>query len=364
MYVQERNGKFRFFETYIDPKTRMRKTACVTLDRNTSMSRKRAQNLLADRIRELTDETEKSSVMTVTDLIEAYTAFQRTHVAPQTLVGDKNALKAVSRILGPKTDINQVDARFITKRLDMTDEDSTRKNYRIKHIKKMFRWAYQYDYLRDGSWISKLKKYKDSEKQRRSGKYLEANELRILLDSLNVEKYRLFVEFLALTGMRVGEALALTWDDIDTENKTIKIDKTLSLVTGEVGPTKTEESTRVIHIQEELLPVIEKIPPQVFSDIQYHAFNKYLKENTLRTIGRPLSPHSLRHTHVSLLAGSGVPLDVISHRCGHSDSDVTREIYLHVTQKMKDRDAEAVDQIRLLDSTNSLPSDEKTPILP
>ena len=103
--------------------------------------------------------------------------------------------------------------------------------------------------------------------------------------------------------------------------------------------------------------MIEKIPPQVFSDIQYHAFNKYLKENTLRTIGRPLSPHSLRHTHVSLLAGSGVPLDVISHRCGHSDSDVTREIYLHVTQKMKDRDAEAVDQIRLLDSTKSLPSE-------
>lgn len=354
MYVQERNGKFRFFETYIDPKTRMRKTACVTLDRNTAMSRKRAQNLLADRIRELTDETEKSSVMTVSDLIEAYTAFQRTHVAPQTLVGDKNALKAVSRILGPKTDINQVDARFITKRLDMTDEDSTRKNYRIKHIKKMFRWAYQYDYIPE-DWTAKLKKYKDSEKQRRAGKYLEADELRILLDSLKVEKYKTLVEFLALTGMRVGEALALTWDDIDLDSRTIRIDKTLSLVTFEVGPTKTEESTRTIHIQEELLTVIERIPPQCFSGVQYPAFNKYLKENTQKAVGRPLSPHSLRHTHVSLLAGAGVPLDVISHRCGHSDSDVTREIYLHVTQKMKDRDAAAVDQIRLINSTNVLP---------
>lgn len=348
MYVQERNGKFRFFETYIDPSTRMRKTACVTLDRNTAMSRKRAQNLLADRIRELTDETEKSSVMTVTDLIEAYTAFQRTHVAPQTLVGDKNALKAVSRILGDHTDIKTIDARYVTSRLDATGETATRKNYRLKHIKKLFRWAYQYDYIPDGSWIQKLKKYKDSEKARRGQKYLEADELRRLLGSMKIEKYKTLTSFLALSGMRVGEALAITWDDIDLASRTIRIDKTLSLITNEVGQTKTEESTRTIHIQEELLPVIEQIPPQCFSDVNYPAYNKYLKEITLKVIGRALTPHSLRHTHVSLLAGSGVPLDLISHRCGHADSAVTREIYLHVTQTMKDRDAAIINEIHLL----------------
>lgn len=346
MYVQKRGDKYRFFETYIDPRTNERKTTSVTLDRDTVQTRKRAQALLYARICALTGENEELPVVTLNALCEAYIKFQTAHVTPQTVIGDENALKAVKEILGADRDIRTIDARYITTRLDESGETPVRKNYRLKHIKKLFRWAYQYDYLPADCTV-KLTRYKDNSKSRREFKYIESYELPVVLDAMTVPKYRLLTEFLVLTGLRIGEALALTESDFYLDGRSISITKTLSLVTGEIGATKTSESTRTIHIQKDLVPIVDQILPNCFKDVQYAAYNKYLKSITLKTIGRPLTPHSLRHTHVSLLAACGIPLDVIAHRCGHADSDITRDIYLHVTQKMKDRDAALLDAVRL-----------------
>ena len=360
MYVQKRGDKYRYFETYIDPRNNLRRTASVTLDRDTTKSRKQAQEALNARIRRLTEEPGKSTAMTLNALIGAYLSYQRAHVKPQTVIGDERALKGIKKILDEKTDIKKIDARYVTQKLDATGESPTRKNYRLKHIKKLFRWAYQYDYT-TVDFTAKLKRYKDNEKARRDLKYFEPDELKLLIDSIKIEKYKTLTKFLALSGLRIGEALALTADDIDVKNRTITVNKTLSLVTNEIGETKTNESNRTIYIQSELRPLIQKILPDCFKDVQYYAYNKYLKETTEKVIGRRLSAHSLRHTHVSLLAAAGVPLDVISHRCGHSDSDVTRDIYLHITSKMKDRDAAILNKAKLLKSTKRLPQNKKTP---
>ncbi|AVF24655.1 integrase [Paenibacillus larvae subsp. larvae] len=48
-----------------------------------------------------------------------------------------------------------------------------------------------------------------------------------------------------------------------------------------------------------------------------------------------LTPHSLRHTHTSLLAEAGVSLPEVMERLGHKDEDTIKNIYLHVTKEMK-----------------------------
>lgn len=48
-----------------------------------------------------------------------------------------------------------------------------------------------------------------------------------------------------------------------------------------------------------------------------------------------LMPHSLRHTHTSLLAEAGVSLPEIMERLGHKDDETTRTVYMHVTKTMK-----------------------------
>ena len=58
-----------------------------------------------------------------------------------------------------------------------------------------------------------------------------------------------------------------------------------------------------------------------------------------------ITPHSLRHTHTSLLAEAGVGLEEIMDRLGHQDDDVTRKVYLHVTTTMKTEAANKFSQL-------------------
>ncbi len=52
-------------------------------------------------------------------------------------------------------------------------------------------------------------------------------------------------------------------------------------------------------------------------------------------LNEKLTPHSLRHTHTSLLAEAKVSLEQIMDRLGHSDDHTTKNIYLHVTKELK-----------------------------
>lgn len=52
-------------------------------------------------------------------------------------------------------------------------------------------------------------------------------------------------------------------------------------------------------------------------------------------LNQELTPHSLRHTHTSLLAEAGVSLEQIMDRLGHSDDQITKNMDLHVTHEMK-----------------------------
>lgn len=172
---------------------------------------------------------------------------------------------------------------------------------------------------------------------------------------------------MALSGLRVGEALALTMNDIDFKEKVIHVTKTYDVVNKIITPPKTTNSQRDVYMQPELEKLLRDIRRDtnkrkmlygfrsnlLFCDqngdyLQYYAFNKYLKETSEKTFGRPVTTHALRHTQVSLLAEAGVPLETITRRVGHGDSKITKEIYLHITKKMKEHDNEIVSKVSLL----------------
>ena len=90
----------------------------------------------------------------------------------------------------------------------------------------------------------------------------------------------------------------------------------------------------------------------LFSDggdhLQYRAYEKYFCTNAQRLIGRKLTIHSLRHTHASLMMENGMDEQSIARRLGHTNSKVTKEIYLHVTKKMQERENQKIKSIRIL----------------
>ena len=82
--------------------------------------------------------------------------------------------------------------------------------------------------------------------------------------------------------------------------------------------------------------------------IHYDAYRKCLKENGLQLLNKRVHPHMLRHTHTSLLASKGIPVEVISRRLGHSDSRITKEVYLHVTKELKEKDRKMLCAVNIL----------------
>lgn len=171
----------------------------------------------------------------------------------------------------------------------------------------------------------------------------------------------------ALSGLRIGEAIALEQKDVDFENRIISVNKTVDIVNDIVTAPKTLTSTREVYMQDELLDLCRKIKAYTMSEcmrngvrtrlfvcdengdhVQYYAYNKCLKRTAKNVLGREITSHIMRHTHVALMAEAGVDLETISDRLGHANSKVTREVYMHVTERMKEERNNRIKSISLL----------------
>ncbi|WP_253701365.1 site-specific integrase [Bacillus sp. FJAT-29814] len=200
-------------------------------------------------------------------------------------------------------------------------------------------------------------------------KYLEKEELALFLEtakSHGLEHDYLVFLILAYTGIRVGELVALKWKDIDFINHTISITKTYynpnnNALEYQLVTPKTRKSRRKIIVDEEVINVLKehkKVQDEVIKRLGDAYHNKdFIFAKMERQFGYPiviknvrdrmkrllaiaglnedLTPHSLRHTHTSLLAEARVSLEQIMDRLGHTDDQITKNVYLHVTQEMK-----------------------------
>lgn len=213
------------------------------------------------------------------------------------------------------------------------------------------------------------KSVEDLEREKEIPKYMEKEELALFLETAKEhgldQDYVIFLT-LAYTGMRVGELCALKWKDIDFEEQTISITKTyfnpkLNVKNYQLLTPKTEASRRVVDVDELVIKALQE-HKSMQNKIRMRHRNIYHDQDFVFTKNKPflgypeypkqienrmarllkiaglnpkLTPHSLRHTHTSLLAEAGVSLEQIMARLGHRDDDTTRNIYLHVTKPKK-----------------------------
>lgn len=362
--VKTSSGKVKYGEWFTDPLTGKRKRVFVTVKPTGRKSDARAaEAALKAKIRALTMDALSPSDITFKELCEKRVAWQKVHNKPQTAASSEIYLRTLSRRVGDDVLVNKLTAPYIEKVL--ASPSPVTYNERLKHFKSCIRWGYRNDLVSDISYLDKLQKEKEPPvREKDKYKYLEKYEIKKVLNSMNEERWRLFTEFLILSGLRIGEAIAL--DDSDVADE-IHVNKTYNMIIGETTTTKTETSTRDIHVQGELAVCIRNIRVYVRKQemlfgfrsdlffpyidgehLNYDAYRQYFGDCTERTIGRRLTPHSLRHTHVAMLAEAGVPLETISRRLGHADSKITRDVYYHVTSKMKERENALLDKVKIL----------------
>ena len=153
--------------------------------------------------------------------------------------------------------------------------------------------------------------------------YLEAAKARDLLPMFYLE---------LVSGLRKGELVALRWDDVDIQNRTISVSKQYvrnpdgSL---ELTRPKTENSVRLVSI------------PQTAVDLLIQEHNKH--PDSPKDAGLPhIRFHDLRHTFATTALQNGVDVKTMSSMLGHYDAGFTLRTYTHATRQKQDEAAQTM----------------------
>jgi integrase len=165
------------------------------------------------------------------------------------------------------------------------------------------------------------------------------DKIRELLDALP-EPSSSLARLLVFTGLRIGELLALRWQDIDLEHGVLQVRR--SVYDGHFDEPKTQRSkrtvplgTRSIEILTARKPAVVNPDALVFATKAGTAFDRHNLVNQqfkpackrLGLVG--VTWHWLRHANATLLDAVGTPLGTVQALLGHSSSEVRREVYLH-----------------------------------
>ena len=186
-----------------------------------------------------------------------------------------------------------------------------------------------------------------------------------LLDVLKTEDIR-YSEIMLLsmfTGMRIGEVCALTVEDINFDDNTIRVSKTVSR--GKYGKTvicgtKTDAGIRTLHINDEVANFMRvcvgakdcgllfksKNKKLVTTNQVNYSYAKVLKKHDIidsSVYGR-VDLHSLRHSYATRCIEAGMPAKVLQKILGHTDINITLNVYCSVFEKYSNEHLAVADE--------------------
>ena len=268
-----------------------------------------------------------------------------------------------------KCKINMIEAKTLQKQ-------AFEWNKKYKNFKKMinytfavFSYALKMGYINSNPKDKFTMPKKKQELKDDAWKYYTREEVHTLFEYLEKEnslEWLVFFRLLAFTGIRKGECLALTWNDIDFIKNTLTINKTISVGLQNkqiIQDPKSFNSYRTVTLDEITIQMLRKWRAEQASMLLKFGHNSMNKnqllfstasKNSMYTLSKPrtilkkvcdkydfkfIPIHGFRHTHTSLLFESGINMEVVKDRLGHSDIQTTVNIYTHVTQKNKDKTA-------------------------
>ncbi|WP_050607234.1 site-specific integrase [Clostridium niameyense] len=190
------------------------------------------------------------------------------------------------------------------------------------------------------------------EKEYSNKKALTKKELDLLLKKLKTNRYYIVAFISANTGMRLGEVLGLTWDDIDLKNSTVSVNKQWKVLKNKksgFGKLKSKNSYRTIPLSPNTLKELKNYKKNNPIDINnrvapfnHASIDKYLNPKLRELAG--ITMHELRHTYATLLISSGIDFKTAAKILGHT-VEMTMRIYSHVTDDMMKKATKIIENI-------------------
>lgn len=379
MFFRElENGKYRYYEKYFDLEENKWKQVSITLTSKTRQAQKQARMLLEEKIENKKENIEKEKTevkkITVKEAYEEYLKIRESELKRSTFKSQKYTIIGEIRKLEDYLLVN-VTSRIVQNiLLELPCSAEHRKNKKVL-LNLFFKYCLNVGYISENPIDNVVlpKRKKNLKKVRKKqNKYLTRVEVVQYLNFLEKEeknqRVRLIVEFMYLTGLRFGEVLALTLEDIDFENKTLEVKHTLHTSGSKaeifLDSPKSLASYRVVGISNRVVSIIkeylllESEGRFIFTKngvpFMITGFNNFLKSSFKKSkIEKEedfvLTTHVFRHSHISLLAELEVPIKAIMERVGHTNEKMTLGVYTHVTEKMKSNITEKLDKLDLKD---------------
>jgi integrase len=193
---------------------------------------------------------------------------------------------------------------------------------------------------------------------------VQAVQLLGTLDSADSYRLSAYVVLSLLTGVRTEEARALRWSEVDLDAGTVAVYRSVRAK----GDTKTRRSRRVLQLPRKVVLALrthrmrqtaERLRAGdawqdhglVFCREDGTALDRWQVRRELGQItkaaglGEQWTPRELRHSFVSILSASDVPLEDISQLAGHASTSVTETVYRHEIRPALTKGATAMDKI-------------------
>ena len=353
--LREKGGIYQAVCNYTDAAGKYRQKSISTKIPAVKGNRRRAEKVgrkLIDQwlLEEAKNQRGKNTV-SLSDAIQYYLDAKRETVQPTTFAGYERLCNSIVSLVGD-IDIDKIDNQTIDDlKNELKKRDCSEKTVRQYFIQLngIFRHAEKAGLsLSEPGLTAELPK---TDRYRGAGYYSPA-EVRELLAAADNSSIRIPVYIASYLGLRRSEIAGLRWDNVDLNNRLIRIcekrvqyDTADGYVIDDSDKMKTDASNRILPIPDALYSVLAEetdktgylcklngapMQPAYISN----AFQKLLRKAGLRKIRF----HDLRHTCASLLLQSGVSMKTVQTILGHGNYSTTADIYSHVDLAEK-RDA-------------------------
>lgn len=373
MWIEERQSKkgtrYKYCERFELPNGEIRKVS-VVFNTNSSHARKQAIIELQRKYEQAVKEIDINKVVTYYDVAMSWLEHTEPTVKRSTHINHTIYVNKIFTYIDKSLPIASLTA--------VTLEDVLHKVYYVENLSYSYTRATFttmkaiYKHAKRKKLIPSLIDFEDieikkkpfshSDIAKKQNKFLDAVELKETLMQLSKidSRISLLFEFVSLTGLRIGELLALRYSDYDKENATININGTIQYDyknSSEIkrGTPKNIYSVRDVSLSDRAVSILDSIMLEnkrrslwfegyidhgyIFTSSRGNPYDIQFLNRRLKGVhieGKHLTTHIFRHTHISMLAELGVPLKTIMQRVGHNDPNTTLSIYTHVTKSMHD----------------------------
>ena len=309
----------------------------------------------------------KDKEMTFKDLYEAYYEYQEDKVKATTIKTYKDRIKYMKLLDNIKLkDLSVVHYELWRKELGKMNISTRYKNHIQKFIKIVLNWGtkmYGYDFR---LFYNKITNFTNPNEIKKEMDFYTLEEFKKFISYEDDIKFKCLYETLYYCGLRKGEARALTWEDINFEEKLLRVNKNVVSLGSEsskyysITTPKTKSSIRTIPIGNILLEDLKLLlesdkkkygfkmtwfvfgndNPITNSKVRCHK-NSLCKKANLKQI----RIHDFRHSCASLLINNGANINVVASYLGHTKIDETLNTYSHM---FKNQMSDVVDTINNL----------------